>query len=156
LRARSYGLPRIVGVEKTGQFAEHAADISPLLERRALVRLPDEYIFQRIVPSRSQSASGFGNDTYYGRKFLYKPATGQMLTITVPSLLPLPLPGTQPDDPSLYETLPQTLSLLDEVGTRLYQDALIPVALAHSYAAIPLQTGSKVLTLLSRDILSQG
>ena len=50
-------------------------------------------------------------------------------------------------------SLASTLALLDRLGTSLYEDALIPVALAHSFASIPLRTGSKVLTLLSRELL---
>ena len=155
LRSSNLGLPAIVGVEKTGQFAEHAAEIEPHIAPRTLVRLPDDYIFRHVIATRARAASGFGSDTYYGRKFFYKSATGQMLTITVPCFSTELRPDLARDDPSWYETLPQTLALLDEVGTRLYQDALIPVALAHSYAAIPLQTGSKVLTLLSKELLGR-
>jgi len=155
LRSANLGLPAIVGIEKTGQFAEHAAEIEPNVAPQTLVRLPDEYIFRHIIATRARAASGFGSDTYYGRKFFYKSLTGQMLTITVPCLDPQLFQTLSHDDPASYETLPQTLALLDEVGTRLYQDALIPIALAHSYAAIPLQTGSKVLTLLSRELLGR-
>jgi len=145
--------PIVVGIEKTGQFAEHAAQLAGHLPTRTLVRLPDSYIYQRILTTRSSPSSAFGEDTYYGRKFFYKSATGQMLTITVPSLDPTAGGPPDRDDPGHYSTLSSTLALLDEVGTRLYEDALIPVALAHSYASIPLGTGSRVLTLLSRELL---
>ena len=50
--------------------------------------------------------------------------------------------------------LPRGIALLERIGTGLYQNALIPVALAHSFASIPLRTGSKVLTLLTKELLS--
>lgn len=145
--------PIVVGIEKTGQFAEHAAQLAPYLPTRTLVRLPDSYIFERILTTRSSPSSAFGEDTYYGRKFFYKSATGQMLTITIPCLDPTAVGARDRDDPAHYGTLSSTLALLDEVGTKLYEDALIPVALAHTYASIPLGTGSRVLTLLSRELL---
>jgi hypothetical protein len=43
-----------------------------------------------------------------------------------------------------------------DLEREIYEDAVIPVALAHSYASIPLKTGSRVLTLLSRELLGEG
>jgi hypothetical protein len=145
----------IVGVEKSGQFTEHAARIARYVPERTLVRIPDKYIFERILTTRSTPSSRFGEDTYYGRKFFYKSAQGQMLTITIPCLDENLLARYGADDPACYAVLPSTLALLDRIGTRLYEDAIIPIALAHSFASIPLKTGSKVLTLLARELVEQ-
>lgn len=150
LGARSLAGPVIVGLEKTGQFAEHANAIRDRIPDGTLMLLPDDYIFARILASRPASNSAFGRDTYYGQKFFYKTAKGQMLTLSVPK------PSGAPNGPHLprhYPCLASTLALLDRIGTSLYEDAVIPVALAHSFASIPLRTGSKVLTLLSRELL---
>lgn len=150
LGARSLAGPVIVGLEKTGQFAEHANAIRDRLPNGTLMMLPDDYIFARILASRPSSNSAFGRDTYYGQKFFYKTAKSQMLTISVPK----PAGNvTNPHHPRHYPGLASTLALLDRIGTSLYEDAVIPVALAHSFASIPLRTGSKVLTLLSRELL---
>jgi hypothetical protein len=117
------------------------------------MQLPDEYIFKRIIATRAVTST-FGEDTYYGRKFYYKTSKNQMVTLTVP-YFGSPSSTTATSDPACYETLGPTLALLDEIGTKLYQDALIPVALAHSYAAIPLRTGSRVLKLLSQEFLGR-
>lgn len=143
-------IPVIVGIEKGGQFAEHAAAIDGRIPRQHIMPLSDDYIYQHILTFRSSPNSAFGRDTYYGQKFFYKTAQGQMLTITIPKPAG---PVNDPHDPTHYPTLPDTLALLDRIGTSLYKDAVIPVALAHSYASIPLRTGSKVLTLLSRELL---
>jgi hypothetical protein len=114
--------------------------------------LPDEYIYQHIVTFRSSSNTSFGRDTYYGQKFIYKTSQGKLLTITIPKISTGAL---DPYHARHYSFLPDTLGLLDRVGTSLYENAVIPIALAHSYASIPLRTGSKVLTLLSRELLGQ-
>lgn len=144
--------PLIIGIEKGGQFAEYAAAIKQHIPPQNLMLLPDDYIYQHILASRPLSNSIYGYETYYGQKFFYKTATGQLLTITVPKLSQT---VNDPHNPIYYQFLPDSLALLDRIGTALYKDAVIPVALAHSYASIPLKTGSRVLTLLSKDFLAQ-
>jgi hypothetical protein len=147
---KNLACPIVVGIEKGGQFADHVEDIAGLINRGQLMRLPDDYIYRHILTFRGSPNTAFGRDTYYGQKFFYKTHQGQMLTITIPKRTP---PPARPDDPKHYPILASTLALLDRLGTNLYEDALIPVALAHSFASIPLKTGSKVLTLLSRELL---
>ena len=151
LQSQSLGKPIIVGLEKTGQFAEHAAAIADRIQPRTLMLLPDQYIYDHVLASRHAAASQFGRDTYYGQKFFYRTEQGHLLTLTTPRAPELSGPW---HDPSNYQILSPTLRLLDAIGTNLYTDAVIPIALAHSYASIPLRTGSRVLTLLSRQLLS--
>ncbi len=143
--------PVVLGIEKTGQFAEHADAIGERIDRQTIMSLPDDYIYRFIISSRPTPGTLHGRDTYYGQKFFYRTARGQLLTITVPRLY-----GDGVFAPQLYSNLPTTLLLLDRIGTSLYKDATIPIALAHSFASIPLRTGSRVLTLLSRSLLGAG
>jgi hypothetical protein len=152
LAVRPLGLPGILlfGIEKSGQFVEHLHGIGAALEPRHVMMLPDSYIFDHILTSRPLPGRTYGKDTYYGQKFFYKTAQGHLLVLTVPKET---VNGPAAVRPESYPTLPTVLALLDEIGTALYQDAVIPVALAHSFASIPLRTGSKVLTLLARQHL---
>lgn len=152
LQDRRLRSPVIIGIEKGGQFAEHAAALGDRIPRRCLMMLPDDYIYRHILTFRESPQTTFGRDTYYGQKFFYRTAQGQLLTITVPRL---DAPSVDACDPAAHPVMPDTLRLLDRIGTTLYQDAVIPIALAHAFASIPLRTGSKVLTLLSRDLLGQ-
>jgi hypothetical protein len=148
LSAHSYRGPVVIGIEKSGQFAEHAASISDRIPRRNVMLLPDSYIFQRILTSRPTPGATYGRDTYYGQKFFYKTAQDKLLTMTIPKpdgIVP------DPHSPQHYPELAKALLLLDRIGTSLYENALIPIALAHSFASIPLRTGTKVLTLLSQQ-----
>ncbi|GAA0532547.1 hypothetical protein GCM10010172_11650 [Paractinoplanes ferrugineus] len=107
----------------------------------------------------------YGKDEFYGRRFLYRTTTGEVLVVTVPRV-----PGGPPyEKPSFdgasgfarqaseswesYPTLRATLESLDSLQTRLYPDAVIPVALAHSASSLPLGTGKSVLTLLAQQNL---
>jgi hypothetical protein len=153
LTRQQFRLPIVVGLEKTGQFAEHAAALGDRITRRTLMALPDAYIYDHVLSTRGTGAGPFGRDTYYGQKFFYRTQQGQLLTLTTPKPT---ITGTDLHGPAHYSVLPATLRLLDQIGTSLYADAVIPVALAHSYASIPLRTGSRVLTLLSRQALAGG
>jgi hypothetical protein len=52
-----------------------------------------------------------------------------------------------------YPSLDTAIALLDQVGTMLYRNAVIPIAFAHNFASLPLGTGSQVLTYLAQDVL---
>lgn len=144
--------PLLVGIEKSGIFVDHANAIAAAVPNGHVVFLDDAYIRERV--KRRAAGRPYGADEFYGRRFLYKTRNGRMLVVTVPRI-----PSGQPygeagcENISDYPTLRATVKLLDRLGTRLYADAVIPVALAHSAAALPLGTGQDVLRILAQDIL---
>lgn len=151
LQGRGIAPPVVLGIEKTGYAADHLRALRDRIPPGALMRLPDEYLETYLRASSWK-------ETYYGRKFFYVSETGQALVITVPPLgagfSPYPSDtSTDRSDPAFYPTLKRTLLLLDKIGTRLYDNALIPVALAHSFAAYPLTTSTQVLRLLTEQTL---
>jgi hypothetical protein len=50
-----------------------------------------------------------------------------------------------------YPTLRLICEVLDSLRTRMYQHAVVPVALAHSAAALPLGVGRSVLTMMAQQ-----
>jgi hypothetical protein len=86
-----------------------------------------------------------GRDTYYGRHFFYRAQGGQIYVVTVPPLGRVGAERHGELDLDDYPTLRATCSALDAIGTRLYDDATIPITLAHKYAAYPLTTAGQVL-----------
>ena len=147
------GLPVVVGIEKTGYAADHLRALRERIPPATLMRLPDRYLTERLRTSSWK-------ETYYGRKFFYVSSVGQALVITIPPLGAdwSPYPSDDTTDRSdllYYPTLRRSLSLLDRIGTQLYDNALIPVALAHSFAAYPLTTATQVLRLLTEQTLGR-
>jgi len=145
--------PVVVGIEKTGYAADHLHALRDRIPDGTLMRLPDSYLRDRVKTTSWE-------ETYYGRKFFYVSSVGQELVITVPPLTsgwsPSPSDAqTDRSDPVHYATLKRTLALLDEIGTQLYDNALMPVALAHSFAAYPLTTSTQVLRLLTEQTLGR-
>jgi hypothetical protein len=151
LRSNGLGLPVIVGAEKSGQFAEHGRAIAEHIPEGQLMTLDDGYIQTYITFSGSEH----GRDTYYGRHFYYRALTGQLYTITVPPLGHLGAEAHGPFNAADYPTLRATCRVLDRIGTRLYENATIPVALAHKYVAYPLATAGRVLKLHAEEHLDR-
>lgn len=143
--------PLVVGVEKSGTFVEHARLISHLIEPGNVMLLTTEYI-NRITGRPAGNL--YGSDEFYGRRFVYRAKSGGVLVLTVP-----PKPGVAPyGDPdgeiwSSYPTLRPVCEVLDRVRTRLYENAVIPIALAHSAASLPLGVGQSVLRALVQQSL---
>lgn len=149
--ARDFGLPVIVGLEKSGQFSEHAQAISEHIPEGRLMVPTDDYVTRYIT----FKGSPHGSDTYYGRHFFYRARNGSIFTLTVP---PLGRLGATPtDDFALqdYPTLRATCEMLDRIGTRLYENATIPIALAHQWCAYPLAAADQVLKLHAEEHLEK-
>ena len=128
----------------------HAAK-GELVRPQTLVRVDDPLI--RRVLNRS-TGIGHARDDYWGRRFLYRTNDGRIHVLTVPPAAGPPYDaGFGQSDPAAYPTLPTVLRVLDRTGTRLYRDAVIPIAFAHESAAIPLGVGNDVLTLIAQEKL---
>ena len=69
-------------------------------------------------------------------------------------------PSSKDEDQDLSEvdrfpTLVRTFDVLDRLGSRLFDDALIPVSLAHNWAAYPLANAERVLRVLTEASLKK-
>jgi hypothetical protein len=159
-RRRGHQPPVLLGIAKSGYPVEHFKGIQRAAEaaerplpvpRRSYMRIDDLYMKEVL---RVQSLS----ETYYGRKFFYHAADGQHLVITVPPAEGLAYAKQVEegaDDPARFPTLRRTFEVLDRMGTHLYDDAVIPVSLAHNWAAYPLSNADKVLRVLTEQTLSR-
>ncbi|MEE9443860.1 MAG: hypothetical protein V3V99_14445 [candidate division Zixibacteria bacterium] len=121
-----------------------------MFANQSYMLLTDEYIKTRII--FSESAKRYGADTYFGRKFFYKTSEGGRIVGSIPFL------SEDQDtlDSADIEKYPQFGSLctmLDNLISSRYQNALSPIVSAHAQAAIPLNIGTKVLQQLAKAIM---
>jgi hypothetical protein len=160
LEERDIAPPLLVGIEKSGRFVDHAHRIQGHIPNGHVMMLDTPYVNQYVTNQDLEHY--YGKDEFYGRRFIYKTSTGEVLVVTVPRV-----PGGRPYEKpqrdnngdfirgasekyESYPTLRVTLETLDLMQTRLYPNAVIPVALAHSASSLPLGTGRSVLTLLAQ------
>lgn len=148
----------MIGLQKTGQIVDHAALIESFLPKNRIFAIDDEYRYKYIIGGREPAGNGFGYETYYGQDFIYKTPSGRRFVFA------LPYPFISKDGSGMnflkakteigrYPDLPRALALINEFESDLYENAVVPIALAHRYTAISLAPGGRVLDILTRESL---
>lgn len=148
--------PFICGIEKTGAFANYAYALAraDVVKPGTLLRV-DSQVIARVL--NKSTGIGHAKDDYWGRRFFYRTTDGRMLVFSVPPATGVPYDkGVGQPDPAAYPGLATALSVLDKTGTRMYDNAVIPVAFAHEAAAYPIGVGTDVLRLVAKDKLGLG
>lgn len=161
-RLISIGKPTLlmVGLQKTGQMVDHVNLIEKFIPHNRIFAIDDDYRYKYVLASRNPAGNGFGSETYYGQDFIYKTASGRAFVFA------LPYPFASKDDPTVnfiraktemgrYPALPQALALINDFESDLYENAVVPIALAHRYTAISFMPGGRVLDLLTRHAFDE-
>ena len=153
----------LLGIEKSGEFAEHLQELDKVPRYRDDLavkagRLPagtaflltDDYIKRHIIVS--SGGKPYGQDTYFGRKFFYKASSGALLVATLPAYT-----ESQRDmsraEVDQFPRLTSAMTLLNAMASTRYANALMPLVRAHAEAAIPLRLGDKVLKELALKLM---
>ncbi len=148
----------VLGLQKTGQIADHVNLISRFIPNNRLLAIDDDYRYQYILSGREAAGNGFGFETYYGQDFIYKTPSGRCFVFGLPYAVESKNePGRDflRDKVRLesYPQLARALGLISRLESDLYQNAVVPIALAHRYTAISFQPGGRVLDLLTKHAL---
>jgi hypothetical protein len=159
-RLKGIGQPGVlvIGLQKTGQVVDHAALIERFVPANRIFPIDDDYRYEYILLGRDPAGKGFGSETYYGQDFIYRTPSGRTFVFAVP------YPFASKDSATFvqakteigrYEELPWALALINHFESDLYQNAVVPIALAHRYTAISLVPGGRVLDILTREALRE-
>jgi hypothetical protein len=157
LQEKQLGQFLVIGLQKTGQVVEHAQSLDRILPPSRYAAVSDDYRGLFIAQRPEGWEKTFGHETYYGQDFIYKTDTGRVFVFA----LPYPMRAKEPisefrlekSNPALYSNLDIALHLIRHFELDLYQNAVIPIALAHRHAAISLVPGGRVLDLLTAAAL---
>lgn len=147
-------------MQKTGQVVDHVNLIDRFIPSNRLLAIEDSYRYKFILTGRTPAAHTFGYETYYGQDFIFKTPSGKTFVFA------LPYPYASKDAPGLdfsrekirlenYPQLERALNLITHLESDLYQNAVVPIALAHRFTAISFQPGGRVLDLLMKNSMSQ-
>lgn len=139
----------VVGLEKTGTFVEHAASIDEHMEGGSILILSNEYIYRYIVPGNSSGAGAYGHNTYWGNKVIFKAYDGNLYVATVPMKEGL---STQPDYGD-FVNLTEVLNAIAELRCSMYDNALIPVALANRLVSLSEVPSTRILETFAREMI---
>jgi hypothetical protein len=160
LAARKQQKLLLIGLQKSGQLFDHIQLIDRFVEPNHILPVDDTYRYKYIFAGRDPAGNGFGYETYYGQDFIYKTASGRtfILALPYPFATKLP-PGVDfikaKVEVRRYPELARALALINHFETDLYENAVVPIALANKYTAISLVPGGRVLDILTRKGLAQ-
>jgi hypothetical protein len=139
---------RVVGLEKSGAFVEHAASIHERLTPGSYMVVGDQYIRKFIIPG-GDSSTVFGQNTYYGQKVLFRATTGDMHVATIPAKVYTANPA-----PADIPHLDEILGLVGELKCSMYDNALIPVALANKLVSLSDFPSKRILGTFAKSGLA--
>ncbi|WP_217808638.1 hypothetical protein [Derxia lacustris] len=153
LRRRGLRAPIVIGLQKDGQVMEHARSIARFLPNGTFHVVDDEY---RDAYINSVNNENFGTETYFGQDFIFKTEKGNIFTVG------LPYPAAKKSGTKEFSRLKSDLTrygsdlgrafdVVRHFELDLYENAVIPVALAHRHASISLKPGGKVLDLVTKN-----
>lgn len=146
--------PVIVGVQKTGALVEHSLSIAHFIKNGS-IKLVDDTYRKKYITGFDNSVENFGHETYYGQDFIYKTKSGKIFVLNIP------YPFVQKGDKKTFSKnkanfdnyipyIKRVLNLIETLEYELYENALIPVALAHKHASISIVPGGKVLDIFTK------
>lgn len=149
----------ILGIEKSGTFVNHFEDLDTTKDgvtdnfpKQAALLLNDGYIKKNII--FSESPKPYGKDTYFGRKFFYKTSLGYRIVPTVAFFNEYQQNLTTAY-PNQFTRLADVMSLLDQIVSSRYKNAVNPLVSAHAEASIPLNLGRRIFEDIAREIREQ-
>ena len=127
------------GLEKSGAFVEHADAIANMLQPGEVFLLSNDYIYRYILPGRAD-ARPYGDTSYWSSKLIFKTQSDGMYVATLPNSEALASPS-EVDLPHLHEILANVQKLKCD----MYDNALLPIALANKLVSLANHPSSKIL-----------
>ncbi len=130
----------LVGLEKSGAFVEHAAAIQELLPLGSILLLDDEYIYKHISPGEQSPTRAYAATSYYGHKVIFRTRQGQTYVASLPvrELKKKPLAADLPN-------LQLILTHVEQLHCDMYENALLPIALANKLVSLSAHPSSQIL-----------
>ena len=143
----------LFGLEKSGPFVEHAYEICKnednkfYLEKGNLLILSNEYIYKYITPGDHETMH-YGNTSYYGGKVIIHTDDGQVYVVSIPVDSAEVILSPKLCD---YKNVDSVVSLLKRLKCDMYNDTIIPVALANKLIALTGHPSQSILEKYAKE-----
>lgn len=140
----------LVGIEKSGAFVEHARQIKDILPPSSYLVLGNSHIYKYITPPAKDQSRAYAGTSYYGHKIVFKTASGNMYVISMP-VKSLQLEPKTKDIPNLLEVLTH----IEQLKCDMYENALLPIALANKLVSLAAVPSSKILESFAKSSIGK-
>lgn len=136
----------LAGLEKSGAFVEHAALIRDHMPTGSVLLLSDAYIYKFISPGEEDPQRPYASSSYYGHKIIFKSRQDQMYVVSLPVKELFKAPRVS-DIPNLMKVLTQ----VEQLHCDMYENALLPVALANKLVSLSAHPSSQILKTFAKS-----
>lgn len=140
----------MAGLEKSGAFVEHAAEVSSAMRDGTILILDNDYIYRYIIPGKADPSNPYGRTTYYSGKLIFKSRHAGVYVVTVPTTETITNP--KPED---LPNLAAILTNVEKLRCDMYDDALIPVALVNKLVSLANHPSSKILERFALEAVAR-
>ncbi|EGR3963854.1 hypothetical protein DDM91_18755, partial [Vibrio cholerae] len=147
---REYSL-KLVGLEKSGSFVEHAEHISSgenaCLKKGQVLPLFNNYIYKHILPGPSteeelDKLSPYASTSYYSGKLIYRSQTDRTWVLTIPIHDSNEVKVLNRNS---FSNLDEILNVVDYLKCDMYENAIVPIALVNQLVSLANHPSSKML-----------
>lgn len=136
----------MVGLEKSGAFVEHAAQISQKMKPKQMLLLGNKYIYKYIVPGFALEEKPYASSSYYGNKLIFKSEYENVYVATIPSLEAKAEPCYED-----YINMQTILYNISALKCDLYYNSLVPVVLANKLVSLADHPSSDLLKAFAKE-----
>lgn len=142
----------LVGVETTGTFVDHARQIKDKLNPGQVFLLNNEHIYTYIQVGNHKEQQ-YGSTSYYSGKFIYKSFDERVYVLT----LPVENHITYYNQPELTDlkNIQEILMNIDKLRCDIYENALIPVAVANKLISLTNHPSSNILERFAKKTMGR-
>ncbi|MBZ0284287.1 MAG: DNA double-strand break repair nuclease NurA [Anaerolineae bacterium] len=140
----------MAGLEKSGAFVEHADEIRELLDNGSMLLIDNDYLYKYILPGKADPSNPYGRTTYYGNKLIFKTSSGDMYVASLPTSTVLSHPNA-----SDFPNLQVVLSNLEKLRCDMYDNSLVPIALANKLVSLANHPSSRILQKFAIGTMSK-
>lgn len=142
----------LVGVETSGAFVDHARQIKNKLKPGQVFLLNNEYIYTYIQVGDHKEQQ-YGSTSYYSGKFIYKSFCERVYVLT----LPVENHNTYYNQPELTDlkNIQEILINIDKLRCDIYENALIPVAVANKLISLTNHPSSNILERFAKKTMGR-
>jgi len=139
----------MAGLEKSGAFVEHASEIREVMKAGSILVLGDDYIYKYISPGEQDPNRPYAATSYYGTKVIFKTRQGGMYVVSLPVRERCKSPK-EADIPNLHAVLTH----VEQLRCDIYENALLPVALANKLVSLSAHPSSQILKAFAKSNVS--
>ena len=139
----------LVGVEKSGEFMEHAQEINHLLEPGEYIIPNSKYIYKYIIFGQENPNQPYGSSTYYSNKIIYKSKTNRIFVLNLPNSFRLNNPHKEN-----FKNIDIILENLDELKNDRFDNALLPINSINQNVCISESVSGTILKQHTENSLS--